>query len=76
MEVPEEARIPEVEERLSRRLQAEAPIQELHQLHLCHRATCRVLLGLQGEGREQVGSVLVTLSPPLRPVMTRSPSPQ
>lgn len=46
--VPEKAWIPEVEERLGRRLQAEAPIQELHHLHLCHRATYRVLLGLQG----------------------------
>lgn len=37
--VPEEARIPEVDKRLGRGLQAEAPIQELHHLHLRHRAT-------------------------------------
>lgn len=36
--VPEEAGVPEVDERWGRGLQAEAPIQELHHLHLCHRA--------------------------------------
>lgn len=37
--VPEEAGVPEVDESLGRWLQAEAPIQELHHLHLCHRTT-------------------------------------
>lgn len=62
--VPEEAGIPEVDKCLGGGLLTEAAVQELHHLHLGHRATRRVLLGLRERAEDRRAQFNITLTLP------------